>query len=1241
MRGRVLETHNRTWWVFFANGNKVEVNRYTGELRRVDSVEKEEDIVVREGGVLSSVNFDGLVGYVATGCTGLLLVITKGVTTGKLPGWPVHEVKTVVTSQWIRIPLTDPVCLFTNSVDLMSKSARQMAGKERVRETVRYHEMYAAKMLCAVQLDATHFWSTTADLTNHWAGPLGSFEPSSGKPDSSEKPRDEKDPESKVTGEKTQVKQTVPPACMRLEKDKDLWAVAEQEFVWNGFLAEPFRKIKLQKCCVVLLRGMCQSQTLSTTPNGADVTVTLVTRQRNLNPGTRYQARGLHGSYPGAGNEYECEMVLFHRLKAADGISARPLGLKYTRNNPSSSPSATKPTRSPAAPPLALAGSSAPAGSAATPDKRDDDASTFLPSPSSQGQAQGQQPASAFDSHPANADLAFSWASFVFSRGTVPLLWSQKLKSTDVSASVAVDRLPYRGVVDYWKGIWKRYGTSNFLIVNLLRNNAPGGVSASLHPAAYAAPPGAEGRKTSVCTASPTVSPGTPTKEIEMVPFNQPSAAPSPSAQRADDAPEAADLPSADALADLASLLACPVLPRLQGQEALARILLREREAASRRVHDEYQRGGRQRGAGAGAGAFSLSPSSYFDTLYILAPQTVLGDKLWTVRKSPSRRAPRRGTFRAGDVINVAGMAGGWLKLSNGLGWVMEFSDRDPGVGWYPLANDVAGPLRDASTVARRPAWHVKADISEEDRQLGIEIGYSGDRPALPNESENDDMSDPSLNSSDNELLNMTEEQPGAPQQKTNADQEANDEEECESESEDDVVDLGATQRPSMYRPLIPSRSRIRALREDGVSFKGEPLLGYFFEASLFAMDRYLERSEWERKGQPFHCQPPAQPGDGCAFHSTKIRHIDWHGSRQRIGEKKTVDLLWQQLLPHLKSQGVSSGILAKSPGDPNAVVLRKDSSQVGVIRVNCADSLDRTNLVCFQACIHVLGEQFRALAAARAPDSDRAEFSEEDLAACAGDHWPLSGLEHDAAMQEIPKTVLGALAGIFVDMGDVCAMSYCNSPAMHSGLLRSYAGESSQRQKKSNVGIALSRRYQNQFTDSRRTRSINLMLGRDPVFLSQSALNPVRFVEEEAKRTVVVLQPIENGGDFSVVKAAFSSHGVLEKLWMNTSIATEERVNAPAEFALLVVYSTPAEAQRCVKAEPLHRMVVASERYEKHQLELQEFLLKDGTTKQKAKTAFLQIKNTFTQVDLAKNMMNVKGGIAKRFEGFTKKWQK
>ena len=102
------------------------------------------------------------------------------------------------------------------------------------------------------------------------------------------------------------------------------------------------------------------------------------------------------------------------------------------------------------------------------------------------------------------------------------------------------------------------------------------------------------------------------------------------------------------------------------------------------------------------------------------------------------------------------------------------------------------------------------------------------------------------------------------------------------------------------------------------------------------------------------------------------VLNFDWHANIKSLGEAKTVEGLWTALRSYLVDAGVSHGVCeagadsgsglgsGSSGTDAAAARLTKMTFkwQRGVLRYNCADSLDRTNLASYFAAVQVLVEQ-------------------------------------------------------------------------------------------------------------------------------------------------------------------------------------------------------------------------------------------------------------------------------------------
>eukprot|EP01062_Namystynia_karyoxenos_P036069 TRINITY_DN2629_c1_g3_i1.p1 TRINITY_DN2629_c1_g3~~TRINITY_DN2629_c1_g3_i1.p1 ORF type:complete len:1428 (+),score=372.36 TRINITY_DN2629_c1_g3_i1:81-4364(+) len=1202
-----------------------------------------------------------IVGYVAAAAEASLLVVTQADETARLPGWPrEHVVRTVVSSRWIRIPLVDVMLQFSGADDLRrercsspSPASRELSpqnpaldpqqvemddpglggdpgagaaagtvtggeGGQRFRRRVRTgdarrdRESAALQVLGELQLDGHHFWCDSFDLTHHWldrpCGDSCSAEPGGARlrdvAHHSHHHLLPRDPPPAAGA---------PPAG----SNQRLWDAANPEFVWNARLSEPFKEVGLQFCCVTLLRGLCCSNVLSQTGSGSEVVCTLVTRQRNLNPGSRLEARGLHPwQGPGVGNEYECEQLLYHRLApAADGQAnwARPEGVLKLPKSCGPPKLQRQPTERPKEKEKDREKEKERAAAAEKGEKGKGQGPGAPAQPAAEGRSRadscGVQQTAELRQHlaPDDDQAVWSWAYYCWSRGTVPLRWAQSLRhSTDVSATIVIDKEPYQGVADYWQRVWERYGTDAFYIVNLLRNMLPGHVGTSQapdfcaggdfggtpiasprHNSAHSSPMPSPRAAARASVASPPAGPDSPQAEsAEAVAAEDAAAgamyqgsftaaglttALSRVVSDIDPVAAAGERPGS-VEADPVTALAMQVLggsapPSAFGDpvtavaiaEAIGRLLVASEECAARGAHGDWLLAAPGRPRCKHSGWLERTDSRkrkgrlWFELLEGSPPVLRCSERpagpevtrLQLSRGAAGAAVVTGGTDESGSgfpfVITSAVQKRSWHLVAPSLEERQEWVDR--------LAQTIGA--------ARERARTQGIDAEELDRQLGIERGY-GKELAAPGDEDWQVLDDDDL---DDDLGPQGAEGAPNPSGELSPDTMPADArrrasaiigEEAGAE-EDDALERAAPEptaqggvrsgAPSPQpRPLkgkgargggpggsgggrvSPRRS---TLTEQGVTYKGEPLLGYWFELSLHALDRYLERQQRSTEGaaSPPLPQRPHVPGDPPQFHRTELRHVDWHGSVKRNGERRTVDTLWKECAPRLRAYGVSSGLYYRVPhggGQAAAPRLRVDSLQRGVLRFNCADSLDRTNLGCFSASLHALTEQYRALALApelRADDCDGAEPPPLPPAAqngMEGDEWCLLMASHEAALKELSPALLGAHAASFVCNGDVCAMCYCNSPAMHSGLLRSFAGEALQQKGQSNFAIALKRRYANQFTDRRRTRSINMLLGRDWMHYLPTAWAPARFpriTAAEARCAVVLIEAIPEAG--------------------------------------------------------------------------------------------------------------------------------
>ncbi|TQD80193.1 hypothetical protein C1H46_034247 [Malus baccata] len=262
----------------------------------------------------------------------------------------------------------------------------------------------------------------------------------------------------------------------------------------------------------------------------------------------------------------------------------------------------------------------------------------------------------------------------------------------------------------------------------------------------------------------------------------------------------------------------------------------------------------------------------------------------------------------------------------------------------------------------------------------------------------------------------------------------------------------------------------------------------------------------------------------------TRIQLInyDWHASIKLRGEQQTIEGLWKHLKAPTISIGISEGDFLPSRErikDCRGEIIYNDdfegafclrSRQNGVIRFNCADSLDRTNAASYFGSLQVFVEQCRRLCISL--DSDLA-FGYQSMSTYGGYTAPLPPgwekrsdavtgktfyIDHntrtttwthpcpdepwkrfDMAFEEFKRSTIlspvSQLADIFLLAGDIHATLYTGSKAMHSQILSIFnddAGKFKQFSAAQNMKITLQRRYKNAVVDSSRQKQLEIFLG-------------------------------------------------------------------------------------------------------------------------------------------------------------------
>ena len=293
-----------------------------------------------------------------------------------------------------------------------------------------------------------------------------------------------------------------------------------------------------------------------------------------------------------------------------------------------------------------------------------------------------------------------------------------------------------------------------------------------------------------------------------------------------------------------------------------------------------------------------------------------------------------------------------------------------------------------------------------------------------------------------------------------------------------------------------------------------------------------------------------------------RLINFDWHNNFKNLGECKSVDGIWSLLRDSLAQSGLTAGTVRQSvhptthatrnaassaegrEGRNFAVSPRLfgyadaksdcsssiatptvvSSRQRGVLRYNCADSLDRTNLVTFYVGIQLVWESCRQLSIdVRSlppgweqrwePNARRYFFidhnkCETTWARPAADFqcsnaWDGLNVPFDLLRVQILPSVLSAIAKLYVLSGDMASQMYTGSPALHTSSMRTfiirddllsrggsgdfaqvkanesmYNGKNQMLSAVNNTAISLSRRVQNMIYDSKRHAEMNAFLG-------------------------------------------------------------------------------------------------------------------------------------------------------------------
>ncbi|RCV39734.1 hypothetical protein SETIT_8G246900v2 [Setaria italica] len=264
-----------------------------------------------------------------------------------------------------------------------------------------------------------------------------------------------------------------------------------------------------------------------------------------------------------------------------------------------------------------------------------------------------------------------------------------------------------------------------------------------------------------------------------------------------------------------------------------------------------------------------------------------------------------------------------------------------------------------------------------------------------------------------------------------------------------------------------------------------------------------------------------------------QLINYDWHATVKLKGQQQTVEGLWRHLKAPTMAIGFSEGnyydVRQQLKECKGSIICNDDinggfcmeSTQNGVIRFNCADSLDRTNAASYFGALQVFVEQCSRLSISLDVDamfglsSRYSEYDsrnarslppgwEERFDSVTGksfyiDHntrtttwehpcqeapqkpWKRFDMTFDQFKGSTMLAPVNHLAELFLLAGDIHATLYTGSKAMHSEILNIFKEETGKFSKFSavqNVKITVQRRFHNYVNDSSRQKQLEMFLG-------------------------------------------------------------------------------------------------------------------------------------------------------------------
>lgn len=259
--------------------------------------------------------------------------------------------------------------------------------------------------------------------------------------------------------------------------------------------------------------------------------------------------------------------------------------------------------------------------------------------------------------------------------------------------------------------------------------------------------------------------------------------------------------------------------------------------------------------------------------------------------------------------------------------------------------------------------------------------------------------------------------------------------------------------------------------------------------------------------------------------------NYDWHGSVKLKGEARTVEGLWSVLraptigigfvlgeyIPSLEKVRNQEGLIIHNKCRGGSGAFSLYTSQKGILRFNCADSLDRTNAASYFIAVQVLAEQCQRIGHSIDIDFGLSSLWDTDNSngysgplppgweqrsdavtgkpfyidhntrtttwthPCPDKPWKRFGMTVEQIKRTTMLAPILALADLFQLAGDIHATLYTGSKAMHSHVIHIFNDETAKYKQFSaaqNMKITLQRRYQNVIVDSTRQKQLEMLLG-------------------------------------------------------------------------------------------------------------------------------------------------------------------